>query len=207
MNGLGGEHVKVIENFVNPIACLSSANNVLKLITFILLVIIIILSISLYVVSSKNQIVVAINDSLPISLNIIDDSIANLINYKQFVIHFLSCLYNWNPDTFYDQTIKATNLMGNNIRKDYIALATDKAYITNIINYRITNAFQVSRMDEKSVISSNVFKLVVYGTKLRITEFIDRTTEVAIVLTIKTIPATKNNIWGLEVIGIEEGEV
>lgn len=199
---------RIRNNIATPFASLAASYQLLKFITIFLIIVVLTLSISLYLSISKRSIIVGVAaDGVPLNLEIVSDSVINVVNYKQFVTHFLNCVYNWNPATVNDQISRSIAFMSRDLKAKYIAMLNDKSYMENLLDYNITNVFQIQKIDDRVVGNKGIFTVTVWGTRLRVTEFIDRTVPLKVHIKIRPVALTKENVWGLEVIELIEEEV
>jgi|GEM_PF-2393358 len=198
--------MRLFEKFTNPLANLSTAYQTLKIVTFILLVVVIGLTVSLIITLNKEQIVVGVNkQGVPIPMEIKDKRVENMINYKQFITYFLNSVYDWNSDTYIDQIEKALPLMAEDIRGDYIQEMKKGGYIETIKKNQITSSIQVKKiLTDKAKKYKDGYLVKVQAVKLRVTDFIDRTSPVKIKIAFRPVDISSKNIWGLEVFEIKE---
>jgi hypothetical protein len=198
--------MRLFKKFVNPLADLSNAYQTLKVICFILLIFLGVLTYSFFQLSRREQIVVGIdNNGMPVPMEVKQVGIENLINYKQFITYLLNCLYNWNNETYIEQIRRALPLLAEDIRKEYLSEVEEGGYIDTIRQYKIISSIQIKRfLEDTARTYKDGFIIDVEAIKLRVTDFIDRTSTVRISVAFRPTNFTPDNIWGLEVFEIVE---
>jgi len=201
--------MRLFKKFVNPLADLSNAYQTLKIICFILVILLGVLTYSFFQLSNREQIVVGIDGSgIPVPMEVKEENIENLINYKQFITYLLNCLYNWNSETYIDQIKKALPLMADDIQKDYLMEVEEGGYIDTINHYKITSSIQIRRFLEDTAREyKDGFIIEIIAVKLRVTDFIDRTSTVKVSIAFRPTDISNENIWGLEMFELKEQRI
>lgn len=165
-----------------------------------------VLTYSFFRLANKEQIVVGIDkNGMPIPMEVKNQDIENLINYRQFITYLLNRLYDWNNETYVAQIQKALPLMAEDIRSDYLKEVEEGGYIETINKYEMTSSIQIRKFLEDSAREyKDGYIIDVETVKLRITDFIDRSSIVRISVAFRPTTISSDNIWGLEVFELEE---
>ena len=178
----------------------------IKLVLFLMFIIIVLQSFTVYsLLNNESQIVGITEKGIPIKLKKKDREMSNLINIEQFMRHFTNLIYDWNYKTYEENIEKATSLMSNDLKEQFLSEIKKGGYIEQVKDYKITSSFTIRQVDVKNIKNyKNGYKVIIKGYKLEITDFIDRKKPMQIEIGFKTTDISNNNIWGLEVFEIKE---
>lgn len=197
---------KIEERYINPIAYLSSYVQILKITVMALVIILLILSFSIYKLSAKQQIVVGLDqNNMPVPMEIKSEEIGNLINYKQFISYFLVTLYSWDNNTYISTIRSVVPMMADTTKDQYLKILQEKKYLDVFKEQKITSVIKIIRIKEDTIIKyKSGFQIKVEATKIRLVDFIERKQIVEFTIGFRPCRPSQDNIWGLEIFELYE---
>lgn len=197
---------KIEERYINPIAYLSSYVQILKITVMALVIILLILSFSIYKLSAKQQIVVGLDqNNMPVPMEIKSEEIGNLINYKQFISYFLVTLYSWDNNTYISTIRSVVPMMADTTKDQYLKILQEKKYLDVFKEQKITSVIKIIRIKEDTIIKyKSGFQIKVEATKIRLVDFIEREQIVEFTIGFRPCRPSQDNIWGLEIFELYE---
>ena len=195
-----------LSNYHTSLGFLSKMNSTLTLVVSISLILNLLLSLSLVMSIKKKQIVVSIdNQGLPVPMQITNQNLQNLINWRQFLETFVQKMYSWNSSTYVEQIRSALPLMANDMREEYFTQIEKNDVIQTITDGKITSVIQIKNLESTSVTKyKEGYMAEVEGIKLRVVDFVTRETPVKLQIAFRPVSLSGDNIWGFEVFEFHE---